>query len=332
MDRMKISILIISLFILLNLDVNVLAQEPQPASAHIKIKGRGTAEDALVPVYDVQVGSDQGLSDRFLQENPYTLSTPKPFFYKTDVGKAGAAAFLVAGVNCDSTLARADLTITGISIKELERSARPQHAPNMKLSNEGFILEDDSLRDWLLKDNRTVRSFGLTHQQVALPVLRALDAFQENWVKGNPVENGVVFKIDGQAYTVRGQGMMDKELASLAGRQDAKADLHFRPFRKREPVQERTKSAYCRSGWLGTGALQGTPFNDDLYTDLVIQITNPKGETQIIDGITPHMAYRYGFYQGNPKYRTDPKEIIAFFGLKKDPKDDPWSKCAVRNQ
>jgi len=34
-----------------------------------------------------------------------------------------------------------------------------------------------------------------------------------------------------------------------------------------------------------------------------------------MDALTPHMVYRYGFYQGG-KYRTDPKRIIEFFGIR----------------
>jgi hypothetical protein len=323
---MRIALFVFSLCVLIESPREVFAKAPPSTRIHSETMGRKEKEENPPPVYDVKVVGQGHISDRFRSDNPYTSSRPKPFYYKADIDKMGKNAFLIAGINCDSTLEREDLTITGLPIKDLERLARPQRRPDLKLSNDGFILENTGLKELLLEDNRSVRAMGLSHQQVAEPLIQAIDAFQESWLRGDPVESGVEFTIDGQVYTVRGQGMMDSSLAGLTASSKSKKDSNFQPYWKEKTAEERKTGHYCRSGWLGSG-LQGTPFNDDLYTDLVIQITNPNGQKLVVDGITPHMAYRYGFYQGNPSYRTEPKKIAEFFGLKRGEKEDPWKKC-----
>lgn len=69
------------------------------------------------------------------------------------------------------------------------------------------------------------------------------------------------------------------------------------------------------SGPVGHSELQGSPFNDEYFTNYVLAISK-KGTDQkiVVDGLTPYLIYRYGFYQGG-EFRVSPEDIARFFQL-----------------
>jgi len=82
------------------------------------------------------------------------------------------------------------------------------------------------------------------------------------------------------------------------------------------------------SGWTGRG-VQGSFFNDELFSNnvyVIEKVAPAPGEQKsfAIDGLTPHLIHRYGFYQGG-EYRQGPDAIAKFFGIKEN--GSPWGKC-----
>ena len=71
-----------------------------------------------------------------------------------------------------------------------------------------------------------------------------------------------------------------------------------------------------RSGW-GIMATQGSPFHDDIQANWIVTIRHATSKTKVltIDALTPHLMYRYGFYQGGFYRKSGPQDIAKFFGL-----------------
>lgn len=275
-------------------------------------------------------------SESFYKTHPYAALRPQPFFYKEDEEKDKANAFLVAGVNCDAALASCT-QITGVSIDHLNKRA---HAPvvynpeikgtfpfhgtpqdklpewwrasqniHMRASSDGFITEKQDLRKLLIADNRAVRKLHLNHQLVASPLLTGIELLKKGEKKAASFESG------GDSFTV-------------AVKSSGSA---IRLQRLVQTPEEAEQNAYIAKhgtvgGWVGAG-VQGSFFNDDLYADDLIEFTRMSdGKSFIIDGVTPHLIYRYGFYQGG-QYRHGPDEIASYFKLKGKPEDDSFAAC-----
>lgn len=274
-------------------------------------------------------------------KEPYAEFQPKPFYYKQDIASARkkkVQPFKIAGVNCDNVI-RSTSTITGVSVEYLSLRARGitpyqnseddkvrplqpewKGAPefSFRASGGGFINEKfppkdagelrrqkDALRALLLADNKTVRSFGVSHQQVAAPILTAIEQRMHS-ASSNIVINGEEFSV---IATDEGQ-------------------YWFGDRNRDDGVNNND------SGWIGNnglGHIQGSIFDDELATSgkryrFVRKHPKEGLENELtIDGLTPHLIYRYGFYQGG-EYRIDPLRITKFFGIQPS-KTDVWKAC-----
>lgn len=248
---------------------------------------------------------------------------PEPYQYQEDL--VGGSSFVVAGVNTDADI-RSLTTLTGASVETLtERGLTPtwfkrydhdnpkwrEHLtkgpfaglskPNFRFSSDGFLVRGQTVHKLLMMDNRTVTvEIGLSHQKVAEPLLRGIQAYEERyraWVEENgraPVWREdrfhAEFVHEGRTYLVSGWPMGGKGTLVLPS-----------------------------SGWVGNG-IQGSLFNDDLFANHAVIFAKEgnvgfSGDVLQGDCLTAHLIYRYGFYQGG-KYRMPPESIAAFFDLR----------------
>ncbi len=162
-----------------------------------------------------------------------------------------------------------------------------------RISNEGFLNVDQSLRQVLLKDNRTARRMKLTHQQISEPLLQAIAKYEKasaerKIASADPIEMPFEWKDATGAerhYTIKGIPMG-----------------HLIKPKK-------------RSGWGVTGT-QGSPFPDEIQANWILEVHAASGNASLsIDTLTPYLIYRYGFYQGGYYRKLGPEEIAQFFHL-----------------
>lgn len=320
--------------------------------------------------------SDESEYNRFIEKNPYADFKPNPFYYKADLNISESdtsKTFVISGVNCDETI-RESRSLTGVSWETLFLRARgredrgqfpwisatsPEHLPpewhnisnvSFRASGDGFLerkpelliprarFEDNSpkfsfvssneqmpsntssmakiaLQDLLIRDNKLVRETGNTHQELASPLLDGIKHYTHHLK--------TEFEHQGQKYKITSQMM------------GGAVEQHFPASLSQPKENEIRRDSRKESGWTGFG-VQGSPFNDELFSNRVYTFTKINSSGQLgdsftIDGLTPHMIHRYGFYQGGD-YRTDPKKIIDFFGVKPNSKlgPSPWDKCAQK--
>lgn len=215
--------------------------------------------------------------------------------------------FLVAGVNGNQDIERL-LGITGVSFETLSERAYPNggssHSlqkrpakenwqslsfPYIRKSGPGLIAKDQTIKQLLLNDNQFVVEAGLNHQEVATPLLLAMRDFEESGFKNT------VFKFNGREFKF--------DAFRMGGAYGLKS------------LQKLDDSSTFRSGWGAKDGVQGSPFNDEIFSNYEFTITDLQtGKTLKGDGLTPHLIYRYGFYQGG-EFRMPPERIIDFFHL-----------------
>jgi len=326
----------------------LLASSLSTAAPHIGDTAN-EAKDASPPTYDIAVRAEngdyfEGLGrPDFAKERPWATFRPAPFYYRSDrdaAATAKATPFLVGGVNCDTTLAKMP-TLTGVSLENLAIRARghAEHMQfghyadepawrgvgnvNMRSSGDGFLERKPeylyhkgetaahraqahgAMRELLRKDNAEVKQLGLTHQIIAAPLLQAIEAHQ--------YDGRSIVDIGGERFSVSSEQM------------GGAVDL----IRLDRPSPEMLRAR--QSGWTGKG-VQGSLFNDEIYSNRLYTLTrvNPKPGQEpsiTIDGVTPHLIHRYGFYQGG-EYRTAPQKIASFFGLKATEESRAaWAAC-----
>lgn len=242
------------------------------------------------------------------------LFEPKPYVYTKDIASSGESTFVVAGVNSNTTISKAK-TLTGVSFETLtKRSFKPdpsketleerlslypkymQNELNLRSSMFGFINSSTSIRSVLLKDNKTVLSKGLTHQVVAQPLLaimKKIESYRSDLLGST---EKIIIEINSTQYEIEARVM---DYAIFVNPQNVGSG-----WRPRDNNNSRK-----------TGDTQGSPFNDYLFAGYSFKIKNLKTlETMTVDALTPHLIYRYGFYQGGP-YRIEPIDLIRLFSL-----------------
>lgn len=236
-----------------------------------------------------------------------------------------ADGFNIGGLNTNEEISQM-VGITGASFEVLDRRARPscwaaeemafldrkatppqselalwEGLPNRipRRSDVGWIKSEQSVKQILLDDNATVLGLGLTHQTIASPMLVGMKAFQEEFAKRENEPSfrkalnsffAVPFPYRGETYEISGESMAS--LMALVG---------LPP----------------RSGWgvKVSADGKGSIFNDQIYANWHFKIRRMRDEKELQgDALTPHLIYRYGFYQGG-RYRLEPRTIAQFFGL-----------------
>jgi len=185
----------------------------------------------------------------------------------------------------------------------------------LRSSGDGFIKPEQSIRDLLVKDNKAVRDLDLTHQKIAEPILMGIEAIKDAVAANKKTAKGdeVSFSFGGEEYLIS-RSMMGGAIKLFPIVKTVEEESE-----NQRKFQLRMKGRPPGTAWIGAG-VQGSFFNDELFEDFICTIKRKKdGKTLTIDMLTPHLIYRYGFYQGGD-YRIEPKTIASFFELKADQK------------
>lgn len=82
------------------------------------------------------------------------------------------SGFVIAGANTSQEIL-ALKELNGLPLSEIESLMRPGES-DPRMSKSGFLGPDEKLLDVLVEDNDFVTSHGLTHRQLAIPVLQLM--------------------------------------------------------------------------------------------------------------------------------------------------------------
>lgn len=264
-------------------------------------------ESYKVPFFNITLKQDSDKTPFCAGDNTaFTQHIVNPFHYQSDVEKDRATAFLVGGINSNEKLQKIT-TLTGADFAILTHRARPFQFANKteavywtglgksiaRQSKDGFIQGNEDLRQVLMRDNQLVLMQGTNHQKVAEPLLTAISKFEADYSK---TQGAVPFTYQGKNYFIEGRIMGIGRLRAISQQGSQWARLPKDTF---------------KSGWIGDG-IQGSFFNDELFANWEFRIKDAQGKELLGDALTPHLIFRYGFYQTG-KYRMDPNQIIAFF-------------------
>ncbi len=298
-------------------------------------------------------------TEAFFAQRPWARSKVDPFYYEADIRAAehpdAQHIFLVGGLNCTSTILNSK-TLTGIPWSLLQLRAaygacddpkmrgvsgsnpymftpRDKLPPewksinnlSMRILSEGYLAEKETLRQRLVEDNDYVLSKGLTHQELAEPLLLAVQAVTNAHFAGKAMWKER-FVFNGRNYTVSrlpmGRTVGDEAVhPKLAMAMDKNLSLALATRQYEDAIRLSPKN---RSGWIGAG-IRGSFFQDELFASWLARIEDGMGGALLLDALTPHFIHRYGFYQGGP-YRVTPQSIISLFSLK-GASPSPVSKC-----
>ncbi len=201
-----------------------------------------------------------------------------------------------------------------------ERLKAAKNPPSASLNE-----SQEALRNLLLSDNQAARNLGLSHQWIAQPLLMGIAAgLSENEDKPKPV----FFAYMGVQYKISTEMMGGEvDIVGLV----SKSSKEFAEKKRRMGVPAGTLGD---SGWTGRGT-QGSFFNDEIFSNRLYKFERLDSEgrtidTLVIDGMTPHLIYRYGFYQGG-EYRTPPEKIANFFKeMQSKAPPNLWAPCGKK--
>jgi hypothetical protein len=183
-------------------------------------------------------------------------------------------------------------TITGRSIAEITEVGRPG-----RLSSDGFMSEDEDVLSVIRGDNRLVKALGMTHPEMARPLLQICNLIREGYQRRPGHEHAFTFYYNGRT--------IDAEVMLTKGGQESIFDDGLDgswtiELRRTLDDDERAflERAYARL--------------DRTERDALIEKL-----THLCSGeMQPFYIYRYGFYEGHTNWRTDPVAIAFMFGLK----------------
>ena len=188
-------------------------------------------------------------------------------------------------------------TITGRSVSQITVDGRPWGS-----SGVGFMTDDETIMSVILADNRTVKSLGLTHPDLARPLFHL-------WNISREFENYSVDTITGDRIQMQ---------AMLYNGNEVKVEI------------------------IGSRGWQESIFNDEILGSGHIYISRElkKEEQEFLNqnyGNLPEDKFeelknmlfvihtgemvffyinRYGFYEGHTEYRIDPVAVALIFGMR----------------
>ena len=236
---------------------------------------------------------------------------PSPYVYQEDLEQNGPYVFVMGGINPDEVIENMK-TITGMPVDLISQLGQPLnrntifealvylsefHGPlslfRTKLTSDS-IREGHHLKEVLLSDNQVVRAAGKTHQQLAEPLLQAIEVVEYALLSG--------YRIRQWCPATGGT-----KIPFLF------ADRRYWVGVNCEKVRgQLTRRSQLQSGWLASG-YRSAPFYDFISANWFFEIER-EGHFSVLrsDALTPHLIYRYGFYQ-DADNRIDPQAIIDFF-------------------
>jgi hypothetical protein len=222
--------------------------------------------------------------------------------------------FMVGGTNSTGAI-RGLPMLNGQPISVLEGLLKPGQGGAK--SDVGFLGPQDSLIETLARDNDLVLAAGLTHQQVAEPMLKLISAhsFMSEQLYSKKSEKTYA-SITDQIRTTRSQGLgTEIALKSIPGRQ---IKVHM----SNGQIFEMNGKSYWfyEIHWMGLQdnplARASDPKSKSTPADFFV-IDLATGKSLQFSGLVPYLIRDWGFYEGaGTPYRVAPEEIIEFFDLK----------------
>jgi HEAT repeat protein len=188
--------------------------------------------------------------------------------------------------------------ITGRSIAEITELASPD-----RLSTSGFLAEDEDIISVLKGDNRFARNLGLTHTQLAKPLLHVLNLTTRNQEQKNHLSYQG-HRAEYPPFLYNGRKISVKVEYTRGGQESIFADglngaLGIQISRD---LQQREKE-YINSKYSHLSRQQ----REDLVKKL---------SSLFIGEMVMYYAKWYGFYEGHTGWRADPIAIAFIFGMK----------------
>jgi hypothetical protein len=187
-------------------------------------------------------------------------------------------------------------TITGRSLAEITQLAQPG-----ALSSAGFMADDETILPVLKGDNRLVAKLGLTHAQMARPLLHICNMIREDSKReGRAVRNHTIL------YTIFYNG----RAISL--------DIQFTKGGQKSIFDDRLDGAWTIKIRRDLDEAETNLLNR-AYAHLDKEkrdILTRKLSEMLVGEMQPFYIYRYGFYEGHTAWRADPIAIAFIFGLK----------------
>jgi hypothetical protein len=185
----------------------------------------------------------------------------------------------------------------------------------------GMVTVGKTFRQMLLEDNMAVRNQGLSHEQVAAPILAALKEVEKKFQSSGlppaklrivdgvasgpgqgPDSEWVDFEFNQISYQVKAHLMMDSFGSLLRQMGD----------RSNRPISGYANDLDLAGSRITVARSVG---NDRVVANYDIVIRRKSDSALFaIDALSPHLISRFGFYQGGA-YRRNPADIINFFQL-----------------
>ncbi len=191
-----------------------------------------------------------------------------------------AKPFVEDGDNSDQTILNLK-KLHGWDIEELEERLQPGEIEPPH-SAYGFIGKNESLLTLLVKDNKTVHQHGFSHKEIADELSQFLE------VCGSIFDcNNKHVKYKGTSYRI--------DVFCSRGCQDNPFDPGYYP---------------------------GDPNGEGLPTssyDMKISKLNESGQAVVtvtnVTSMLPSLIRKFGFYEGDTRYRVSPEDLINLFNL-----------------
>jgi hypothetical protein len=190
-------------------------------------------------------------------------------------------------------------SINGRPLAEITELARPG-----RLSHSGFLAEDEDIISVLSGDDLRVRKLGLSHPQLARPLLHMWNVIlleQKHgrgvWGKGHVWVHFDHFLYNGRKISYEAHFTKGGQKSPFADGIEGGAHVFLK--REMEPAEsEFLKNHYPR-------------LSPEKFATLERRLTAlTTGELE------PFYIVRYGFYEGHSAWRTDPIAIASVFGLR----------------
>lgn len=201
------------------------------------------------------------------------------------------------GLHSSVELAQTRL-ITGRSVAEITELARPG-----RLSDAGFLNENEDIVSVLTADDEQVRRLGLTHPAMARPLFHILNLIETDLALGrwnmarHSWENITGIRYNGRRVLLEAHDTKGGQLSPFDD--GITGAFHILIRTELLPGEEAFLEAHY--GHLPPQAME----------ELKAKLTRMEtGEMQ------PQYIMRYGFYEGHTQWRTGPVPIAFIFGLR----------------
>lgn len=233
----------------------------------------------------------------FTRDNKYALvpvtldASPGPWRQK-EINQTDFPFLARGGLHSEREL-KATKTITGRTVTEITGIGRPG-----RLSDDGFMAQDEDIISVLLNDNRRVRRMGLTHPQLAKVLFHVWNVIRKDTDQGHYDLEGVAAILYNRRKVFL-EASLGKPAQHSLFNDDLRggSDIHIR---RDLTAQEKE---FLEQHYAHLDETQ----RKELFEKL----------THIHTGeLCFYYIQRHGFYEGHTRWRADPVAISFIFGLR----------------